>query len=91
MITLIYHCYKLERASEFPTLAAAIDRALELYNGEAGWPVEIRRGDKVLWEQSGPLETGDSLREFAREHALSGAGGRTDHAVGDSHQNETGR
>ena len=53
------------------TLKEAIEDAILTINHDEAWPVKITKGlDHSLWEQSGPMETRDSLRSFAESHGV---------------------
>lgn len=57
---------------EFDTLDEAIrSAAVDLELGEA-WPVKITSPDGgVVWEQSGPLTTTDTLQALAEKHGVA--------------------
>jgi hypothetical protein len=53
------------------TLEEAIEAAILAINHDEAWPVKVTKGlDEVLWEQSGPTETRDSLKSFAESQGV---------------------
>jgi hypothetical protein len=56
------------------TLAEAIEEAMLSLAGDECWPQEISKGKEVLWTQSGPADTRDSLKQFAEKHGVKWEG-----------------
>lgn len=69
------HYYEYRRAytpcrQECEDFVEAIGCAWADIEGDAAWPGRILDGEKVLWEQSGPFNTRDSLVKFASENGV---------------------
>lgn len=63
-------CHHTPCSSEHETLAEAVRSAwADLWTDQA-WPGRILNGQDVLWEQSGPLKTSDSLEKFAKASGI---------------------
>jgi len=66
----VWKHYKVDGGGNCDSLAEAVGRAAaDLETGDA-WPGRIEKDGGVLWEQSGPLCTETSLRQFADDNDI---------------------
>lgn len=71
MFTYESRCHYTPCSSTFDTLEDAVRSAwADLWTDQA-WPGRILDGEKVVWEQSGPLKTSGSLEQLAKAHGIT--------------------
>lgn len=65
-----YGRYHATYTSQHSSLHEAIWAAFSDHESGEAWPQKITDGEMVLWEQSGPLTTGKTLLEFAKQSGV---------------------
>ena len=66
-VTLYLRRFYAPNNLQFKTLEAAVKEAIETLDAEDAWPERIEDNGEIVWQQSGPFGTRDSLEQFLNQ------------------------